>query len=76
MDDMFVYIGWSLLFGWLDVCGLNKPTWSEKFDAKDLETFVSEIGNLANDLLVIVCAHLTRVLQFSGFKKMTRCTTR
>ena len=41
MDDMFVYIGWSLLFGWLDVCGLNKPTWSEKFDAKDLETFVS-----------------------------------
>lgn len=76
MDDMFIYIGLSLLFDWLDVCGLDKPTWSESFDAKDLETFVSKIKKQANDLLVVVCAHLTRVLQFSGFKiKMfnTRC---
>ena len=68
MDDMFVQIGIFLLFEWLKVCDKRAPTWSENFEEKDLKVFMAEIEKQAKSLLVIVCSHLTKVLQFSGFK--------
>ena len=77
MDDIFVYIGLSLLFKWLDVSQIKKPTWSDDFDAQNRETFMSELGSLADNLLIVVCGHLTKILQYAGFKiKMfkTKCS--
>ena len=76
MDDMFIYIGISILFEWLHICGLSQPTLSESSEARHLDTFVAEITNHAEQLLITLCAHLTKILQFSGFRlKMfkTRC---
>ena len=78
MDDMFLYVGLSLLFKWMDISKVNKPTWSENFDTVKLKLFMSQLKSHADNLLILICAQLTKILQFSGFKIKhfkTKCPT-
>ena len=47
MDDMFIYVGISILFEWLHVCGLSQPTLSESSEPRHLDTFMAEVTNHA-----------------------------
>ena len=68
MDDLFVYIGIHLLYQWLDICKLPRPTWSDTFDEKQKQKYISELEGLADELMVVVCGQMTKILQYAGFK--------
>ena len=68
MDDLFVYIGIFLLYQWLDLCELPRPKWSDTFNEEQKQAYILELEGLADELMVVICRQMTKILQYAGFK--------